>query len=150
MLKKLFSPSETSTPTSLALLVLRLSFGVAMFKCHGLDKLNHFSTMASGFLDPLGIGSKLSFSLVVFAEVVGALFVAIGLLTRFAALTLVIDMGVAFFMVHKLALTGTHSGELALVYLAAFVAILFAGPGKFSADKALFKSQSKPKSKPSA
>lgn len=150
MLKKLFSPSETSTLASLALLALRVSFGWAMFTCHGLDKFKNFSSMADHFADPLGLGPKLSFSLVVFAEVAGALLVAVGFLTRFAALTLVIDMGVAFVMVHKTALTGTHNGELALLYLAAFTAILFAGPGKFSADRVFFKGQGKSKPKPSS
>ena len=63
----------------------------------------------------------------------------LGLLTRFGALTLVIDLAVAFIMVHKMAVgMAPHSGELAFIYLAGFAAILLAGPGKFSMDKALF------------
>jgi len=58
-----------------------------------------------------------------------------GLLTRFAALTLVIDLAVAFIMVHK-AVTGM--GELAFIYSAGYVALLLAGGGHFSMDQALF------------
>jgi putative oxidoreductase len=129
------------------LLVLRLWFGLAMFVNHGLDKLRHFGDLAGHFADPLGIGPKASFTLVMFAEVVGALLIVVGLLTRFAALILVVDMGVAFFMVHKTALGGPHSGELAFIYLAGYVVILLAGAGSMSADKAAFSHQSKPSAK---
>jgi putative oxidoreductase len=116
--KKIFAPGNDSTLTSLGLLVLRLWLGLAMFFNHGLAKLTHFSDMASKFPDPLGIGQTPSLALVVFAETAGALLLALGLLTRFAALTLVIDLGIAFILVHKAA-----SG---------------AGEGRFSVDKALF------------
>lgn len=139
MIKKLFAPGNDSALTSFGLLVLRLWLGLAMLLIHGLDKLNHFSMYATMFPDPLGIGVKPGLALVTFAESVGGLLVALGLLTRFGALTLVIDMGVAFFMVHKMAVgMAPHSGELAFIYLAGFVVLLIAGPGKFSMDKALF------------
>jgi putative oxidoreductase len=143
MLKSFLTPADDSNLTSFGLLILRLWFGLTMFINHGLEKLQHFNDLAGHFQDPLGIGAKTSFTLVVFAEVVGALLITIGLLTRFAALVLVIDMGVAFFMVHKSALSGAHSGELASLYLAAYIVILFAGAGAFSADKAAFSHQSK-------
>jgi putative oxidoreductase len=43
-------------------------------------------------------------------------------------------MSVAFFLVHKMALKGPGSGELAFTYLAAFVVLLLAGPGRFALD----------------
>ena len=135
MIKKIFAPGNDSTLTSLGLLTLRLWLGLAMFFNHGLDKLTHFSDMASKFPDPLGIGQTPSLALVVFAETAGALLLALGLLTRFAALTLVIDLGVALFMVHKAA---SGMGELAFIYSAGYVALLIAGGGRFSLDKALF------------
>jgi putative oxidoreductase len=146
MIKKLFAPGNDSTLTGFGLLMLRLALGLAMLFNHGLDKLNHFSDHADKFPDPLGIGSVPSFALVTFAETAGAVLLALGLLTRFAALTLVIDLGVAVFMVHKAASGG---GELAFVYLAGYVALFFAGGGKFSLDKALFgKSGKIPSSQP--
>lgn len=149
MIKKLFAPGNDSTPTSFALLVLRLWLGLTLLLHHGLDKLDHFSEMAPKFFDPLHIGSTPSFALVVFAEVVGAALVAIGLLTRFAALTLVINFSVAFFLFHKQAMSGPKSGELAFIYLAGYVALFIAGGGKFSMDKALFgKSGKAPSSQP--
>jgi putative oxidoreductase len=79
-----------------------------------------------------------SLALVMFAEVVGSALLTIGLLTRFAALTLVIDLFVAFLMVHQTALTGAHSGELAFIYLSGFSALLIAGGGMISLDMVVF------------
>lgn len=135
MIKKLFAPGRDSALTSLGLLVLRLWLGLAMFLNHGLDKLAHFEAPAAKFPDPLGLGATPGLALVTFAETAGAVLLALGLLTRFAALTLVIDLAVAVFMVHKAASGG---GELAFVYLAGYVALLIGGGGKFSVDKALF------------
>jgi putative oxidoreductase len=152
MIKKIFAPGNDSALTSFGLLVLRLWFGLTLLLHHGLDKLNHFSETAPKFFDPLNIAPTPSFALVVFAEVVGSALVAIGLLTRFAALTLVINFSVAFFLFHKQAMSGPKSGELAFIYLAGFAALLFAGGGKFSVDNCLFgksakSSSSQPKKK---
>ncbi|HEY5233356.1 MAG TPA: DoxX family membrane protein [Verrucomicrobiae bacterium] len=135
MLKKFFAPGNDSALTSFGLLALRLSLGLAILFNHGLDKLSHFSAHAAKFPNPLGIGSAPSLALVTFAESGGAVLLALGLLTRFAALTLVIDLGVAVFMVQKAA---SGAGELAFVYLAGYAAVLFAGGGKFSVDNCLF------------
>ena len=134
-IKKLFAPGNDSLLTSFAMLVLRLWLGLTMLLHHGLDKVNHFNMYATQFPNPIGIGVKPGLALVAFAETVGALLVAVGLLTRFGALTLAIDMAVAFFLVHKSLSTG---GEPAFIYLAFFVFLLIAGGGKFSLDKMLF------------
>src|SRR5205085_7119475 len=97
----------------------------------GWSKLIGFSEMSGKFPDPLGVGSPISLALAVFAEVVCALLLALGLFTRFAAAVLAINMATAFLMVHKLALSGPHSGELAFIYLAAWVTLLVAGAGRF-------------------
>jgi putative oxidoreductase len=135
VLSKLVAPGNDSLPTSLGLLVLRLWLGLTLMLNHGLSKLKGFDSMASGFPDPLIVGHAASMALVVFAEVMASLLLAAGLLTWFAALVLVMNMAVAFFIVHEGALTGGHSGELAFIYLAAFVTLLVAGPGRFSLDK---------------
>ncbi len=138
MFKKVFSPSQDSALTNLALLVMRLWLGSAMLFNHGLDKLVHFHDIAPSFPDPLGIGQPVSLALVMFAEVVGSVLLVIGLLTRFAALTLVIDLFVAFLMVHQTALSGKNSGELAFIYLSGFVVLLIAGGGMISLDMVVF------------
>jgi putative oxidoreductase len=121
----------------LALLVLRIWLGLTMLLNHGRGKLMGFSDMAGKFSDPLGVGPTVSLSLAIFAEVVCASLLALGLLTRFAALVLMILTGVAFFMVHGRAFSGPGSGELAFIYLAGFFTIFLAGPGRFSVDRKL-------------
>jgi putative oxidoreductase len=130
----------------LALLLLRLWLGATILLNHGLDKLLNFSEKSSGFPDPLGVGNATSLGLAVFGEVVCSALLALGLLARFAALGLVITMSVAFFVVHKAVLEpGPKSGELAFIYLAGFVALLIAGPGRFSLDQMLFPKSAAPK-----
>ena len=134
---KLFVPSDDSDVTSVALLVARLWFGLTMLFNHGWDKLTHFKDIVDAFPDPLGLGHDVTLVLVVFAEVIAALMLAIGLCTRLAALVLVIDMFVAFLMVNKTELTG--QGELAFLYLAGYVVLLIAGGGLFSLDTVAFR-----------
>ena len=68
---------------------------------HGLDKLNHFSVAAPGFPDPPGVGHTTSLALAVFTEVVASALLVAGLVTRFGAVVLVINMSAAFFIAHK-------------------------------------------------
>ena len=105
---------------------------------HGAGKLKAYETMASGFPDPLGFGHIGSYVLVVSAEFFASILLIAGLATRLAALMLSVNMAVAFFVVHKAALTGEHSGELAFIYLAGFVALLLGGAGRISLDKVFF------------
>jgi len=122
---------------NVGLLVLRLWLGLSICKLHGWSKLTGFSGMAHKFADPFGIGPTASLALTVVAEFFCGLLLALGLLSRLAALILVINLTVAFTYVHKGHLVGPGSGEMAFVYLAGFVTILVAGPGRFSLDAAL-------------
>jgi putative oxidoreductase len=118
----------------MALLALRLWLGLSMLLLHGWDKLTGFTQMAPQFPDPLGIGSHASLALSVLAEALCSVLLVLGLFTRLAALGLIINLGVAFWFVHGHALTGAHSGELAFVYLAGYVALFLAGGGRLSLD----------------
>jgi len=70
--------------------------------------------------------------MVVFAEVFCSVFVILGLLTRLAAIPLIICMSVVIFMV--LAHNTIEEQEKAIAFLAVFVVLLFCGPGKVSFD----------------
>ena len=132
---KLLRLSFLPQSTDLGLLALRLLLGLTMLINHGWSKMTGFSALSSKFPDPLGIGSQLSLGLAVFAEVVCAALLVVGFLTRFAALNLLITMGVAFFVVHSAKLSGEGSGEMAFVYMAGFFALLMAGGGKFAFER---------------
>ena len=137
-----------------ALLVLRLAgIGLAVF--HGWPKLSALVAGTSRFHEGLG-AMGLPFPVAMawaaaLAETVGGLLVALGFFTRAAAALCAIAMAVAAFLRHhahhyllgKLGLyTVTPESarawgnpELALVYLAAFVALALAGGGRFSLDR---------------
>ncbi len=118
----------------LGLLLLRAALGGSLLLNHGIGKLMKFSEMSSQFHDPLGIGPRNSLCLAIFAEVLCAALLVVGFLSRFAALSLAIMMGIAFFMVHRAALSGAQSGELAFLYLIGFVSLVFTGPGRWSVE----------------
>jgi putative oxidoreductase len=78
---------------------------------------------------------------VTFVELVGAVLLIVGLLSRLAALVLTIDLVVAISLVkvHVGFLSPPQGGagaELDLALIAGFLAILLAGPGRLSVDGA--------------
>jgi putative oxidoreductase len=117
-----------------ALLLLRIWYGASMLLLHGWGKLTGYSAMAEKFGDPIGLGPKLSLALVVLAEVVGSVLLVLGAFTRVAALLLIVDLGVAFWIAHGHKLTGAGNGELAFLFLGVYVALFIAGAGKHSVD----------------
>ena len=116
-------------------LILRGWLGLTMLINHGIPKLMKFNELSANFPDPFGIGPKFSLGLALFAEVLCSALLVVGFLARFAALMLAVTMGVAFLVVHKAVLAaGPASGELAFIYLAGFLALVFTGAGQYSVD----------------
>ncbi len=133
-MKKLFTLGFIPASTDCGLLLLRVWLGASMLLLHGWSKVSGFSQMAKHFPDPLKIGSKYSLGLSTFAEFFCAGLVLIGLFTRLSSLILAINLGVAFVLIHHLALKGPGSGETAFIYLAGFVTLFLCGGGRFSLD----------------
>ena len=116
-----------------ASLLLRISFGGLMILNHGWKKLGKI--MEGGeikFADPLGMGAELSLYLTVFSEVLCGVLLVLGLFTRLSTLFLSFTMLVAALVVH--AGDSLKDREMALLYLAAYLAIWLIGPGRFSLD----------------
>ncbi len=131
-----FLPSCTDS----GLLVLRVIAGLSLFLKHGTEKLFGFSRMAGHFPNLLHLGL---FALV-FATVgdgICSLLVLLGLATRWASLISFINIFAAWALVHHFLFFGRGSdhGEMIVLYLAAFLAIFIAGPGRFSLDALLLK-----------
>lgn len=138
IIRAFFTPGSNCLWTDAGLLLLRLWLGLTMCLNHGLDKLMNWGKYSEMFPSVFGAGSAGSLALAVFAEFLCSALLVAGLLGRFAALMLAITMGVAFRIGHQMKLSGAGSGELAFIYLAAFIALLIAGPGRFSADARIF------------
>ncbi len=120
----------------LATLILRLTFG-GLFVYHGYGKLMMFEQFYGNFPDLIGIGSKLSFILVLVAELIGGLFVAIGLFTRISVIPIFIAMVVAYFVAH--ANDPFNAKELAFAYMLLSIVVFFSGAGRWSLDRLIFK-----------
>jgi len=118
--------------TSIGLLVLRLGAGGLLLFAHGLPKLLHWTERAPRFANPVGLGPEVSFSLVVFAEVVCAGAVVLGLATRVAAAPIVFFLLVGAFIQHGA--DPFAEKELALVFLVPFVALTLTGGGRYALD----------------
>lgn len=133
-MRKVLALSFVPTSVDLALLLLRLWFGLSLLVLHGWPKLMGFSAMAGGFPDPLGVGSRVSLMLALIGEVLCSALIVLGLFTRAAAAGAAITMGVAFAIIHQMTLRGENNGELAYAYFGVFLALFLAGAGRFSMD----------------
>lgn len=107
--------------------VFRLLVGL-MFAMHGFMKFGVFGGPASQLFSLFGIAGVI--------EIVVGLLVFFGYFVEIAAVFGAIEMLVAYFMVH--APNGwnplANKGELALMYLAAFLVLAIYGSGKRSKD----------------
>ncbi len=134
VLKRIGATSETSS--AVGLLVLRLWFGIVLAISHGWGKMLN----VGGFAEKVAAMGLPAPTLLAFgaaaSELVGGLLLTLGLLTRPAALAVLVTMLVAAFEVH--AADPFARKELALAFGAAALCLLIAGPGKLSVDRKLF------------
>jgi len=131
-MKKILSIKYSNGAFNFSMLLLRVFFGVLMVSKHGYGKMIKFDELHTKFYSFLGMGSTFSLVLAIFAEVICASFIILGLFTRLAAVPLIISMLVVIF--------GADAGksfaesEMAILFLGAFTTILLCGPGKISVD----------------
>ena len=117
---------------NLALFVVRLSLGILTMH-HGYQKLSHFEEMKNGFLDFLGLGSSVSLTMAMSAELFCSMFIIFGLFTRIATIPLIITMSVALFKIKEGDIFG--GGESAALYLLGYLSLLLSGPGTMIIDR---------------
>jgi putative oxidoreductase len=135
-MRKLLSTNYSAGAFNTAMLLLRIVAGGLMLK-HGYDKMVHFEETASHMMNFMGIGSKATTALLIFAEFFCSLLVIIGLFTRLACIPLIIAMTVALVKAHNADFLG--EGQMAALYLLCFTVLLFTGPGKVSVDSMIGK-----------
>ena len=128
--------SYRSLNTDLANLFIRIIFG-GLFAWYGWQKLANYDTILPMFGDIIGIGAKLSFNLVIFAELICGLFVLVGFFTRLSTIPIFITMLVAYFVAH--AKDPFQVKQTAFIFLVLCIPVFIAGGGRFSADRLLFK-----------
>ncbi len=134
MKNKIFGTASLNT--DLAALLLRLIVG-AFFVYYGYLKIASYNQILPMFGDIIGIGSELSFNLVIFAELFCGFFVLVGFATRLSIIPIFITMIVAYFIAH--AKDPLTAKQISLLYLLLCLPIFVLGSGKYSADRLLFK-----------
>jgi putative oxidoreductase len=115
--------------------VFRLFVGLLFYQ-HGMQKLfGLFGGHAVPIVGFLGLAAVIEFA--------GGLAITFGFFTRLAAIIAAVEMVVAYFTVHlpKGIIPIVNKGELALLYFAAFLAIMIYGGKKWSLEKALWKKE---------
>jgi putative oxidoreductase len=132
MKKVLFSGITNTPKTDLSLSLLRVFTGLSLALAHGLGKV----PPSAGFIEhtaDLGFPLPILFGwLAGLSELVGALFLAVGLFTRPAAFMIAGTMFVAGFINHTSDPYG--SAEKAYLYFAIAVLYLILGSGRYSVD----------------
>lgn len=135
-MRKLLSTRYSAGAFNTAMLFLRITAGGLML-VHGYDKMVHFNETASHMMNFMGIGSKATTALVIFAEFFCSMLVILGLFTRLACIPLVICMGIALFKAHNGDFFG--DGQVAALFLICFIVQLLLGAGKVSVDSMIGK-----------
>lgn len=109
---------------------------------HGLGKFNGGAAGVAGYMTKLGLvpGDLFAYA-AIFLETVGAACLIVGLLTRFFAAALAIEMGIAFLAVHmaKGFAVGQGGFEYVLLLGVVLFAIAIRGGGPYSVDNAIGK-----------
>ncbi len=133
----LFGGDGTATAvTDAGLLVLRVVAGLSLALGHGLGKMPpspRFVESVGGMGFPLPEVFAWAAGL---SELVGGLFLALGLLTRPAAFFVACTTGVAFFLRH--AADPFPDKEKALLFLTIAVFLLLTGSGRFGLDRLIY------------
>ena len=118
-----------------AYFIFRVLVGL-LFLQHGLQKLlGMFGGKSAELFSIMGLAGIIEF--------LAGISIALGLFARFGAFFAALQMAVAYFMAHapKGLIPMLNMGELALLYFAAFLAIMAFGAGKWSLEKAIFKKE---------
>ncbi len=134
---KTYTTSLNLPSIDIALFILRVGSAILILT-HGIPKLlTLFGGGEITFPDPIGVGMEASLTLAVFAEVICATLLALGLASRLATIPLIINMVVIYFIVH--AQDPFAHKELALVFLLIFTTLAITGSGKYALDHYLLK-----------
>ena len=139
MIKRILFLKQIPLCPDFGQLALRVILYLPLFLKHGTEKLFTFGQMTQHFPDPLGIGVVPSLLFAALADGICTLLLILGLFTRWASFILFVNVFVAWALVHHFALLGKGNdhGELIVLYLWAFAALMVTGSGRYSVEALL-------------
>jgi len=111
-------------------LPIRILAGIT-FIAHGLPKFENIAE-TQGFFGSIGLPPELALPIGLL-EVIGGIFLLVGVVTRIAAALLIIDMMGAIFLV-KISKGFVGGYELELLLVAIGISLLLTGPGRISIE----------------
>ena len=126
---------EKSINKDYAYFIFRVLVGL-LFLQHGLQKLfGMFGGKSAELFSIMGLAGIIEF--------LAGISIALGIFARFGAFFAALQMAVAYFMAHapQGLIPILNMGELALLYFAAFLAIMAFGARRWSLEKAIFKKE---------
>jgi putative oxidoreductase len=107
---------------------LRIAVGT-MFIVHSIGK---FDNGSSGFFSSIGLPAEMAL-LIGLLELIGGVFLIVGLLTRITASLLAIEMLIVMVWLKKLeSFSGKNGLELELLAFVILLTVIVLGPGRFS------------------
>ena len=135
-MKNLFRYNFGPFYTDLGLLVLRIAVGICLISEHALFKIPLLSQSSPQFPDPLGLGSRFSVMFAFLSDGICASLLLLGLVTRPAALIMLVNLTVAWGAVYGFKIEPAN-GELLALFVGGTLAVALMGPGRFSIDAKL-------------
>ena len=113
----------------IGLLYLRVAASLLLLIVHGLPKLLNFSGELDSIADPFHLGTTLSVSFAIFAQVICPPLMMLGIGTRMAAVPILLVTLIAIVFVHPD--WTLVQGQFASMLLILFGTVAIAGPGKY-------------------
>jgi len=121
----------------IGLLLLRLGLAFGLINTHGIKKVLHLSETVEKIPDPFQLGGTTSTIIAILANIVFAVFLALGLFTRASALFILGVTLTGLFMVH---LNDPWAiKDVPYTYSVVLTVITLLGAGSYSLDKSLSK-----------
>ena len=144
-ISKLLYPKVFPPKLDLGLLILRVAVLMPLFLKHGIEKIVNFSYMSHNFPDPVHIGVFPTFIIAFISDAICSWLVMLGVCTRWIALFMFCNLFVGWSLRHHFMfwIRSNWHGEMMVIYMAAILALIFLGPGKYSVDHLIQKKLSR-------
>lgn len=127
---------------SLCILLLRCVIGIILFDAGAGKVFGWFGgfglDVTLGFYDKMGFSQPFAF-MSIFTEFIGGFLLTVGLLTRPAAVAVIINMAVATLVTLPNGFLGPNGASYPFIFLVIALAVLLSGPMSLSLDYLIFR-----------